>query len=90
KYLFATIQTISKPDIYEHIASKHFNYIIFDEAHRAAAGSYQRVFDYFKPDFMLGMTATPERNDALNVFELFHYNVAYEIRLQEALENDIL
>ncbi|MDP4449253.1 DEAD/DEAH box helicase [Staphylococcus hyicus] len=90
KYVFATIQTISKPDIYENLAPKHFDYIVFDEAHRAAAGSYQRVFDYFKPEFMLGMTATPERNDTLNVFEVFHYNVAYEIRLQEALENDIL
>ena len=90
KYIFATIQTISKPDVYEHIAPKHFDYIVFDEAHRAASSSYQRVFDYFKPQFMLGMTATPERNDTLNVFEVFHYNVAYEIRLQEALENDIL
>ncbi|UEX90310.1 DUF3427 domain-containing protein [Staphylococcus ratti] len=90
KYVFATIQTISKPDIFECIAPKHFDYIVFDEAHRVAAGSYQKVLDYFKPEFMLGMTATPERNDTLNVFEIFHYNVAYEIRLQEALENDIL
>lgn len=90
KYIFATIQTISKPDVYEQIDPSHFDYIVFDEAHRAAAGSYQRVFDYFTPQFMLGMTATPERNDTLNVFEVFHYNVAYEIRLQEALESDIL
>ncbi|HEC2148929.1 TPA: DEAD/DEAH box helicase [Staphylococcus delphini] len=90
KYVFATIQTISKQDIYEQIAPEHFEYIVFDEAHRVAAASYNRVFEYFKPQFILGMTATPERNDTLNIFELFHFNVAYEIRLQDALDNDIL
>lgn len=90
KYLFSTIQTISKPEIYEQFSPEYFNYIVFDEAHRVAAASYRRVFDYFMPEFILGMTATPERNDTLNIFELFHYNIAYEIRLQAALENDIL
>ncbi|HAR6484644.1 TPA: DEAD/DEAH box helicase [Staphylococcus pseudintermedius] len=90
KYLFSTIQTISKPDIYEQFSREHFDYIVFDEAHRVAAASYRRVFNYFTPEFILGMTATPERNDTLNIFELFHYNIAYEIRLQAALENDIL
>lgn len=85
KYLFATIQTLSRDDNF-----KQFDYIVFDEAHRSAASTYQRVFNYFKPKFMLGMTATPERSDELSIFELFDYNIAYEIRLQAALESDIL
>lgn len=90
KYLFATIQTLSRDNNYEQFPKDTFDYIVFDEAHRSAAATYQRVFNYFKPKFMLGMTATPERTDDLNVFEQFDYNIAYEIRLQEALESDIL
>lgn len=62
---------------------KYFDYIVYDEAHRSAASSYQKVFNYFTPDFVLGMTATPERTDNLNIFEMFDYNIAYEIRLQK-------
>ena len=58
--------------------------------HHAAAESYKRVIDHFQPNFMLGMTATPERTDGANIFELFGNNVAYEIRLQKALEEDML
>ncbi|MBM7705756.1 superfamily II DNA or RNA helicase/HKD family nuclease [Chryseomicrobium aureum] len=90
KYVFATVQTLSKPNVFNQIDKNHFDYIIIDEVHRAGAESYQRVIDYFTPDFLLGMTATPERTDAWNIFELFQYNVAYEIRLQEALEEDLL
>ncbi|HDI7434458.1 TPA: DUF3427 domain-containing protein [Staphylococcus aureus] len=90
KYLFATIQTLSRDDNFKQFDEKEFDYIVFDEAHRSAASTYQRVFNYFKPKFMLGMTATPERSDELSIFELFDYNIAYEIRLQAALESDIL
>lgn len=90
KYLFATIQTLSKDDIYNNFDQNHFDYIVYDEAHRSAAKSYQKVFNYFSPDFTLGMTATPERTDNLNIFEMFDYNIAYEIRLQKALESEIL
>ncbi|MBO1212158.1 DEAD/DEAH box helicase [Staphylococcus nepalensis] len=90
KYLFATIQTLSKSDIYNQFGQNHFDYIVYDEAHRSAAKSYQKVFNYFTPDFVLGMTATPERTDNLNIFEIFDYNIAYEIRLQKALESKIL
>ncbi len=90
KYLFATIQTISK-DIYQGLFSKtYFDYILVDEVHKAGAPSYLKVLDYFDPKFLLGMTATPERTDGYNIFELFDYNIAYEIRLQEALEEDFL
>ncbi|HDE2724640.1 TPA: DUF3427 domain-containing protein [Staphylococcus aureus] len=90
KYLFATIQTLSRDDNFKQFDENEFDYIVFDEAHRSAASTYQRVFNYFKPKFMLGMTVTPERSDELSIFELFDYNIAYEIRLQAALESDIL
>lgn len=90
KYLFATVQTLSKEAIYHQFDPETFDYIVFDEAHRSAADTYQRIFRYFQPTFMLGMTATPERTDDLNIFEQFDYNVAYEIRLQKALESEIL
>ena len=90
KYLFATIQTISK-DIYQKELGKDaFDYILIDEVHKAGATSYVKTIDYFNPEFLLGMTATPERTDGFNIFELFDYNLAYEIRLQEALEEDLL
>ena len=51
---------------------------------------YQRFMNYFKPEFMLGMTATPERTDGVNVYEYFDYNVAYEISLLDALDSELL
>jgi superfamily II DNA or RNA helicase/HKD family nuclease len=90
KYLFATIQTISKEESLNQFDKESFDYILIDEVHKAGAKSYQKVIDYFKPKFFMGMTATPERTDDFNIFELFDYNIAYEIRLQEALEEDML
>ena len=68
----------------------HFDYIIIDETHRAGASSYTKVIEYFKPQFLLGMTATPERTDGLDIFSLFDHNIAYEIRLHRALEENML
>ncbi len=90
KYLFTTIQTISKLETLQKFDPHEFNYILIDEVHKAGAASYLRVLDHFEPDFLLGMTATPERTDDFNIYELFDYNIAYEIRLQEALEEDML
>lgn len=90
RYLFATVQTLSQTDVLARFAPDAFDYIIIDEAHRAGAPSHQRVIEHFRPEFLLGMTATPERTDGFNVFELFHYNVPYEIRLNHALEEDML
>ncbi|WP_367301724.1 DEAD/DEAH box helicase [Listeria fleischmannii] len=90
KYLFATIQTISKAEFMTQYENKYFDYIIIDESHRAAAKSYLAIVNYFKAKFLLGMTATPERTDELNIYELFDFNVAYEIRLQQALEENML
>lgn len=90
KYLFATIQTISKNSVLTNFDPKAFDYILIDEVHKAGADSYLKVIDHFEPAFLLGMTATPERTDNFNIYELFDYNIAYEIRLQEALEEDML
>ncbi|USG07258.1 NgoFVII family restriction endonuclease [Latilactobacillus sakei] len=90
RYLFATIQTLSKEATLAKFDPEEFDYIMIDEAHKSGASSYHRVIDYFKPQFLLGMTATPERTDDFNIYELFDYNLAYEIRLQDALEDDML
>lgn len=87
-YMFATIQTISR--YYEEFEKDYFDYIIVDEAHHSASESYLRILNYFNPAFTLGMTATPERCDSLSVFELFDNNVALEVRLHEALEEDLV
>lgn len=89
-FVFATIQTLSKPDVLATLDRDVFDYILIDEVHKAGADSYTRVIDHFTPKFLLGMTATPERTDDFNIFKLFHYNIAYEIRLQQALEEHML
>lgn len=90
RYLFATVQTLSKPENMAHFDHAAFDYILIDEVHKAGASSYLRILDYFEPAFLLGMTATPERTDQFNIFELFNHKVAYEIRLQEALAEEML
>lgn len=90
KYVFATIQTLSRSEILQSFEKDTFDYILIDEVHRAGARSYQRVIDYFEPDFLFGVTATPERMDGFNIYEMFDYNIAYEIRLQEALKENML
>ena len=89
-FIFSTIQTISKDSHLANFDPSHFDYIIIDESHRAGADSYQKIFNHFKPKFILGMTATPERTDGLDIFSLYDHNIAYEIRLQKALEIEIL
>ncbi|KAB7665877.1 DUF3427 domain-containing protein [Bacillus sp. B1-b2] len=90
KYLFATIQTISKEGYLQQFTKDHFDYVLIDEVHKAGSESYLKIIKYFDPQFLLGMTATPERTDGFNIYELFDYNIAYEIRLQAALEEDML
>lgn len=88
RFVFASIQTLTKH--YADFDPTAFDYIVIDETHRAKAPSYQQLFTYFKPTFMLGITATPERTDGFNVYELFDYNLAYEISLADALAADML
>lgn len=89
-YVFATIQTLSRPENLASIDAEAFDYVLIDEVHKAGADSYRRLLDHLRPAFLLGMTATPERTDAFSIFELFDYNLAYEIRLHKALEADML
>lgn len=89
-FIFCTIQTLSKPEVFQNFNKDEFDYIIIDEVHKAGADSYQNVTEYFTPKFLFGMTATPERNDDFDIFKMFNYNIAHEIRLQQALEEDLL
>ncbi|MFK5675606.1 DUF3427 domain-containing protein [Ligilactobacillus sp. LYQ60] len=90
QYLFATVQTMAQERIQHHFSPTTFDFILIDEAHRAPAPSYQRVMNYFTPQFWLGMTATPERMDDADVYALFDYHVAYEIRLRTAIDSHMV
>ncbi len=89
-FVFSTIQTISKSTHLENFSREYFDYIIIDETHRSGADSYLRLIEYFKPKFLLGMTATPERTDGNDIFQIFDHNIAYEIRLNRAMEEEML
>lgn len=89
-FVFSTIQTISKANHLDNFSKDHFDYIIVDETHRSGADSYLRLIEHFEPKFLLGMTATPERTDGNDIFRLFDHNIAYEIRLSKAMEEDML
>jgi superfamily II DNA or RNA helicase/HKD family nuclease len=88
KYLFATIQTLLNH--YESFSPEEFDYIVIDESHHAMAEGYQRVLDHFKPKFLLGMTATPERMDGYGLFSYFKNNVALEVRLFDAIDQNLV
>ena len=87
-YLFSTVQSMNNQ--LENFKQDEFEYIIIDEAHHASSPSYEKVMQYFKPKFLLGMTATPERCDGGNIFNIFGNNVALEVRLREALELELI
>lgn len=89
-YLFATMQMMAKDETLLRYQTTEFDTIIIDEVHRAGALSYQKIMNYFEPQFWLGMTASPERTDGFDIYDLFDHNIAYEIRLQQALEEDLL
>lgn len=89
EFLFATMQMMSKPDIYMQFSKDAFDVIVLDECHHAGAESYQRIMGYFTPKFWLGMTASPDTNN-YDIYSIFNHNIAYEIRLQQALEEDLL
>jgi len=89
-FIFSTNLTISNPDNFQKFKPDHFDYIIIDEAHRSGAETYKKIINYFTPKFLLGMTATPERTDAFDIFSLFDHNIAYEIRLKKAMEMELV
>lgn len=88
-FLFATMQMLSKEDILSHYSPEDFDVIILDECHHVGAESYQKIMRYFKPKFWLGMTASPDTNQ-YDIYSIFDHHIAYEIRLQQALEEDLL
>lgn len=85
--LFATVQTIGESQYLckDYFKKDEFDYIVIDEFHHAVAGNYQNILSYFKPKFLLGLTATPERLDNRDVFALCDYNLVYEVRLKGAI-----
>ena len=85
--IFATVQSISKN--LEKFSSTDFDYLIVDECHHATANTYQKIFTYFHPKFILGLTATPERSDGEDMMELFQ-NVAHKMDLKTAVERGVL
>ncbi len=88
--LFSTMQMMAREDIMKKFNANDFDIIIIDEVHRAGANSYQRIMNYFTPRFWMGMTASPDRTDGYDIYGLFNHNIAYEIRLQQAMEEKLL
>lgn len=93
-YVFATVQTINKDQNLKKYSPDAFDCIILDEAHHSSANTYQKIMQYFTPKLWLGMTATPDKRDdevaGRNIYEIFHHQIAYEIRLQQAMEQEML
>lgn len=87
-FVFATNVTMS--NTLELFSKNEFDYIIIDECHHATAETYQKIISYFEPEFLLGLTATPERMDNQDVYKLFDQNVPYELRLRDAIKNDLV
>lgn len=90
--IFASVATLGRKEYLsnEFFAPDYFDYLIIDEFHHAVNDQYQRIVNYFKPQFLLGLTATPERMDGKNIYEICDYNVPYEISLKEAINKGIL
>jgi superfamily II DNA or RNA helicase/HKD family nuclease/predicted house-cleaning noncanonical NTP pyrophosphatase (MazG superfamily) len=88
--VFAMIQTLSRNNHLESFLPGDFDYIVIDEFHHAASDSYRRILDYFRPRFLLGLTATPERMDGRNVLAYCNYNIAYEVRVLDAVDRGYL
>lgn len=90
--IFASVATLGRVEYLNenYFASDYFTYVVIDEFHHAVNEQYQRIVDYFKPKFLLGLTATPERMDGKNIYEICDYNVPYEISLKEAINKGML
>lgn len=90
--IFASVATLGRAEYLreEYFRPDYFDYIVIDEFHHAVNEQYRKIAEYFKPQFMLGLTATPERMDGKNIYELCDYNVPYEISLKEAINKGML
>lgn len=90
--IFASVSTLGRLEYLneEYFAPDYFSYLVIDEFHHAVNDQYKRIVEYFKPQFLLGLTATPERMDGRNIFEICDYNVPYEISLKDAINRGML
>ena len=90
--IFASVATLGRVEYLneKYFAPDYFTYVVIDEFHHAVNEQYQRIVDYFRPKFLLGLTATPERMDGKNIYEICDYNVPYEISLKEAINKGML
>ena len=90
--IFASVSSLGKKEYLneKYFQPEYFDYIVIDEFHHAVNNQYQRIIDYFRPKFLLGLTATPERMDGKNIYEICDYNVPYEISLYEAINKGML
>ncbi|MEZ3503620.1 MAG: DEAD/DEAH box helicase family protein [Lachnospiraceae bacterium] len=90
--IFASVSTLGRSEYLtdDFFAPDYFDYLIIDEFHHAVNAQYQRIVNYFKPQFLMGLTATPERMDGKNIYEICDYNVPYEISLKEAINKGML
>lgn len=87
-FVFASSRMLSQH--LDEFDPEEFDYIIYDEVHHIVASSGKKILEYFKPEFMLGLTATPERMDNQDVFSIFDNNVPFELRLRDAIINDLI
>lgn len=90
--IFASVATLGRNEYLteDFFLPDYFDYLVVDEFHHAVNEQYRRIVNYFRPRFMLGLTATPERMDGKNIYEICDYNVPYEISLKEAINKGIL
>ena len=87
-FIFATSNMLGRH--LDSFKKDEFEYIIYDEVHHVVAETGKRIFEYFEPEFILGLTATPERMDNQDIFTLFDQNVPFELRLRDAINNDLV
>jgi superfamily II DNA or RNA helicase/HKD family nuclease len=88
--LFASIQTLGRREHLNRFARDAFDYIVIDEFHHAAAASYRGLIEHFEPQFLLGLTATPERTDGGNLLALCQENLVYRADLREGINRGLL
>ena len=90
--IFASVASLGKPEYLneKYFAPDYFNYVVIDEFHHAVNDQYRRIVEYFRPQFLLGLTATPERMDGKNIYEICDYNVPYEISLKDGINKGML
>lgn len=87
-FIFATSNMLGRH--LDSFKKDEFDYIIYDEVHHIVATTGRKIFEYFEPEFILGLTATPERMDNQDIFSLFDQNVPFELRLRDAINNDLV